>query len=280
MRCARALAAVLAAAGCWSSDGEGAVTFTTFGEDYIEREIPARDFADGWSVRYDRFLVVVGEVSIAEEGAAPAASMPGSKVFDMTRPGKKAVVSFAGLPARAYTRVSYAIGPATSSTEVGEGATDADRQLMVSRGYSVYFEGTATRGATAKRMAWGFRTSTLNDRCKTVQSGRETEGVVVTSGGARSVELTIHGDHFFYDDLQGEDAKLRFERLASADLDGDGTLTLDELSGVKLAALPSDAGPYGTGSAAGIHDLRAFVEALSRSLGHFGGEGECIARPR
>ena len=34
------------------SDGTGTVTFTTYGEDFIEKEIPASAFADGWNVRY------------------------------------------------------------------------------------------------------------------------------------------------------------------------------------------------------------------------------------
>jgi hypothetical protein len=52
---------------------------------------------------------------------------------------------------------------------------------------------------------------------------------------------------------------------------------MEELTRVKLAAIPRENGPYGTGSAAGINDLGAFVTALSRTVGHFRGEGECFA---
>lgn len=278
-----ALGVLVAALGsaCGEDDGEGTATFTTYGEDFIEKEIPAEEIEDGWSVTFERFLVVIGEVSVAEGGAAPAARMAGSKLFEMKRAtGDKLVTRFERVPAKAYDRVSYAIAPAGASTELGDGASDADKQLMIAGGYSIYFEATATRGAASKRMAWGFTTSTLYDRCTSVESGKETDGIVVTNGGTANAQLTIHGDHFFYDDLQSESAKLRFDNLAAADANDDGTLTLEELGAVKLAALPAGSGPYGTGSAAGVHDLRAYVEALSRTLGHFRGEGECLSRAR
>jgi hypothetical protein len=52
-------------------------------------------------------------------------------------------------------------------------------------------------------------------------------------------------------------------------------VTLDELRAIKLSDIT--VGTYGTGSA-DINDLGAFVEALSQTLGHFRGEGECRSR--
>lgn len=223
-------------------------------------------------MKYDRFLVVIGEVTVAEEGASPAAKMAGAKLFDMKKAGEKPVVTFPKLPAKAYGHVSYTIAPATAATELGD-ASDADRQVMVAGGYSVYVEGTATKGTVSKKLSWGFKTNTLYDRCRSEESGKETDGIVVTNGGTESVQLTIHGDHLFYDDLQSKEAKLRFDNLAAADANNDGTLTLEELAAVKLAALPQGSGPYGTGSAAGINDLRAYVEAVAhrRALPRRGG---------
>ncbi len=58
----------------------------------------------------------------------------------------------------------------------------------------------------------------------------------------------------------------------------DVALPLEELAAVDLADKTKiTAGTYGTGSASNINDLRAFVEALSRTVGHFRGEGECFA---
>lgn len=278
---AAVLALVIGTACSESEDGKGTVTFTTWGEEYIEQEIPASEFADGWSVKFTKFLVVIGDVSVAEEGKAAAVTMPTPKLFDVHAPGQKPVVTFTDVPSKAYRHVSYAVVPGTAAVELGGGATEADKQLMVQNGYSIYFEATATKAATTKSMSWGFKTSTLYDRCKGEVSGKETDGVVVTNGGTDAVELTIHGDHFFYDDLQAPEAALRFDSLAAADSDNDGKITPEELAAVDLADRTKiTAGPYGTGSASNINDLRAFVEALSRTVGHFRGEGECLARAR
>ncbi|MCW5835444.1 MAG: hypothetical protein KIS78_23785 [Labilithrix sp.] len=286
-----ALAALVAAACSSSSepdaDGKGAVTFTTWGEEFIEQEIPPKDedgeviVEDGWTIKFTKFLVVISEVNVGEDGKEPAAKLATPKLFDMHAPGPKPVVAFADLPGKAYTHVSYAIAPEAAAAELGGGATDADKQLMVQNGYSVYVEGSVIKDATTKSFAWGFSTNTLYDRCKAEVSGKETDGVVVTNGGNDAVELTIHGDHFFYDDLQAADAKVRVDNIANADADADGEVTLEELAAVELADTTKiTAGTYGTGSASNINDLRAFVEALSRTLGHFRGEGECTARAR
>lgn len=281
-----ALCALVACSDSDSADGKGTVTFTTWGEEYIENEIPptldgATIIEDGYTVKYAKFLVVISEVAVGEPGQTPAAKLQKPKVFDMHSPGPKAVVTFGDLPGKAYTHVSYAIAPATADADVGTGATDADKQRMVSNGYSVYVEGTASKGPVSKSFAWGFKTNTLYESCKGEVGGKETDGVVVTNGGNDAVELTIHGDHLFYDDLQSAEAKVRLDNIVRADSNDDGIVTLEELGAVELAdATKITAGPYGTGSASGIDDLRAFVEALSRTVGHFRGEGECLARAR
>jgi hypothetical protein len=284
------LACAFAAVACsdaGGADGKGTVTFRAWGEEYIEDEIPAKDESgntvveDGWTIAYDRFLIVLSDVSVAEDGAAPVARMTTPKIVDLRAPGEKLVVAFDDVPGKSYTHVSYAISPATAAAELAGGATDADRQLMVTNGYSVFVSGTARKGTLVKKYDWGFGTSTVYDRCKGEVSGKETDGVVVTNGGNDVVQLTIHGDHLYYDDLQSPAAKIRFDNLAAADANDDGIITLEELAAVKLADRTKvKEGPYGTGSASGIHDLRAFVEALSRTLGHFRGEGECLARAR
>lgn len=277
-----AAAVALLAFGCASaSDGVGTARFTTWGEAYIEREIPSADVEDGWTVRYDRFLVVIADVSVGSKGAAPIARMARGKLFDMHAPGEKAVVELTGLPAKAHDHVSYAIAPATAETVIADGATEADKQAMIAGGFSLYVEGKASKGTDTIAFAWGFRASTLYDHCVGEIAGKSTEGVVVTNGGTDTVQLTIHGDHLFYDDLQAKEAKLRFDTIARADASPkDGVVTLDELAAVTLATIPKESGPYGTGSAAGIADLRQFVEALSRTVGHFRGEGECFSSPK
>jgi hypothetical protein len=273
--CVLSLSAV---AACSSSAGAGTSSFITWGEDYIETAIPASDMEDGWTITYSRFLVNFGTFKIADPGGVAASS---SKTFliDNHKPGRKALISFPGLEAKNWTQVSYQIQPVSADT-TNVGASDADLAEMKTKGLSIWVTATASKGAVTKSFDWQFTTKTLYDACKGDVNGKEVDGTIVTNGGTDAMELTTHGDHFFYDDLQSVNAKRRFDNIASADADADGKVTLAELAAVKLIGLDPKNGPYGTGGASGINDLGAFVTALSRTIGHFRGEGECQSKPQ
>ena len=258
--------------GCSSEDaaGAGSVSFETWGEDYIEQGIGSEQFEDGWSVHYDQFLINLGQFRIASSAGETAATLPTSQLFDMTRPGPQPVAEVHDLEARKWDRVSFAIAPADASTSTTANTTEADLDMMRQGGYSVLVRGTATDGTTQKSFAWGFPCTTTYGECHAELDGKETDGVIVTNGGNDTVQVTIHGDHFFYDDLASPAAVLRFAPLAAADADQDGEVTLAELSAVKLFEV--DVGTYGTG-AANIDDLGAYVSALSSTIGHYRGEG-------
>lgn len=263
-------------ASCGSDDpGKGSVAFTTWGEEFIEKEIPASAFEDGWSVHYDKFLLSIRAITVAE-GTSVAAKQSGAILFDMTRPGVKPIASFADLEAKNWTTVNFQIGPASADATLGPGVTEADRGLLGTA--SLRAQGSATKGAVTKKFDWTFTKPTLFDECRGEKDGREVIGALVTDGGTDTMQITIHGDHLFYDDLQAENAKLRFTAIANADADSDGIVTQAELDKVRLTTIPKADGGYGTGSAAGVDTLGAFVSALARTVGHFRGEGECFAK--
>ena len=265
-----------------TAGGKGSATFTTWGEGFIEDQIPAGGdggLVDGWSVKYSRFLVVIGNISVADASGKEAARMGGTKLVDHVKKGVKTLTTFPDLPAQAYERVGYEIVPATAATELVE-ATAADLDLMVKGGYSVYVEGTGTKDGVSKTFKWGFSKKTRYLECKAEQGGKETEGIVVTSGGDDTSELTIHGDHFFYDRLQADatgqiPTNLRFELLARADDQGnkDGEISLEELGQTPLdLQLGYDPSGFAVAS------MRDFLAELSRTAGHFRGEGECTVQ--
>jgi hypothetical protein len=275
--------ATLVCAGCGddgaadgSSGGNGTVSFNTWGEEYIEDQIPADVFADGWSVTYDAFLVNIAGITIADDSGAVAAEQSGTTIFDHTQPGVKPIVTFADLEAKNWTKVSYRIQPATADSTVGL-ANQEQKMAMVAANGAVMVEGRATKDTVTKTFAWVFTQITHYDDCKGDVAGKETAGVLVTNGGTDDVQLTIHGDHLFYDDLTSPEAKVRFQHIADADADDSGDVTLEELAAVKLTQLPPSAGPFGTGSSSSVDDLKAFVTALSGTVGHYRGEGECIS---
>jgi hypothetical protein len=274
-----AAAALLALLGCGSDAGHGDVTFTTWGEDYVEQGIPAAAFPrDGWSVKYAKFLVVFRAITIADSAGAVAAKLTTPQVFDLTRAGEKEIVTFAALEAKNWDRVSYQLGPMTADAVLAPGTTDADRQLLLAARAHLHVEGVATKGALSKRIRWTFAAPTLLVECEGEQGGKKTLGVTVTNGGSETVQLTVHGDHLFYDDLQAANAVPRFDAIAKADADADGEVTLEELAAVRLYAIDPADGRYGTGAAANVNTLRDFVTALSRTVGHYRGEGECFAK--
>lgn len=271
-----AAAGLFGLAGC-GSDGSGSVSFTTWGEEYIEQQIPGADFEDAWTIHYAKFLVVIGGITIADDSGAVGAEMPGTVLYNHVSPGVKQVMTFDDLEAKAWTSVAYEIRPAADDTTLGDGATDEDLAMMKASQYAVYVEAEATDGAVTKSYQWGFGVPTAYTDCEGDKDGKVTKGVIVTDGGTDAVELTLHGDHLYYDDLQAQNAKRRFNAIAAADTDGDDVITLDELRAVKLVDIDPANGAYGTGAAGDINDLGAFVTALSRTVGHFRGEGECFA---
>jgi hypothetical protein len=280
-------ALVLAMAACGSSDptgsgGVGTLSFTTWGEEYIEEAIPVdrgdgSGFVDGWTLSYDKFLVNFQNIVVADATGDIAASMQRSTLFDNTLPGVKTIVEFDDIPAKAWDRVSYEIAPVTASTDLADGVPEADKALMLAGGYSLYVSASATQGDVQKRFAWGFAIGTRYEECHSEQDGRDEAGVVVTNNARIEAQLTTHGDHFFYDRLQTSpdpaiQTSLRFDTLAVADTNDDGEVTLAELE-----AKPLDVRLYDP-SGLGAVNFGAFVTTLARTVGHFRGEGECTVR--
>lgn len=268
--------ALAALVGC---AGDGSIDASIWGEDYIEQGIPAatsaapEGFENGWSVRYTKFLVNVGALTLAAGDGTPGGSLPAVRVYDLhTLRGPLPLGTLSGLSPVRYDTVSYRMEPATAATQPAN-ATPADVALMRASNFSIYVEGEGTRMGTTVRFRWGFGGAVAFERCHS----SETEvGVAVPSGGVGRAQITVHGDHLFYDDLQSPDAKLRFDLIASADANRDGEVTLDELAAVDLTTAPR--GQYGVGSRGDVLNLRQFVTALVATVGHFNGEGHCDER--
>lgn len=265
--------ALFALAGCGdTAAGTGTVAVSIWGEEFIEDQIPASEVEDGWNLRFTKFLVSVGDITVASSAGGTGGSLAGYRVYDLaTLSGPLSVGSLPGVTAQRMDRVSFRIGSAASATAAN--ATAADVTAMTSAGYSVYVEGQGERMGRTVRFRWGFTVPVTYERC---QSSETEVGVAVPTDGTVTAQLTIHGDHFFYDDLQSPDARLRFDAIAAADANMDGEVSLDELAAVDLTTLP--AMQYGTGSAPNVRTLRDFVTYLVGTLGHFNGEGHCDER--
>jgi hypothetical protein len=278
-----ALMAAGSTIACGGDDnGRGTVTITTWGEDFIEDGLPSDAFPkDHWSVKYSKFLIVYQGVTIADDSNSVVARLEHPLVFDMTKKatGNPKTLATFELEAKSWPNLSYQVGPISDDAKPGDLASEADVAQLATEQASVHVEGTATSpGGTTKSFNWSFSPATLFQGCHGQQDGKEVEGVLVTNGGTQNVELTVHGDHFFYDDLQSEEASPRFQALADADANNDGDITLAELDQVPLYTIPIDNGTYGTGALGNVNTLGDYERTLARTIGHYRGEGSCNSK--
>lgn len=256
-----ATALLACACGPDAGEGEGTLGIAIWGEEFIDEGIPADEFADGWAVTFDRFLVTVGAISIAGEDGLEALSDPVYRVHDLTRTTDPAAIAAVTAPEGTYSHTAYTIAPAKAGTLPGN-VTEEAVEAMVDGGLSVLVEGKATDGQKTVAFSWGFKTTTRYNPCHSTAR--------LAAGGHATVQITIHGDHLFYDDATSETPSLRFADIARADADADGQVTEQELRAYDIRSLPN----YGVGNLH-IDDLWGFIEHMTTTLGHIDGEGHC-----
>lgn len=248
---------VFVVSACGAPDeGEGTLRFTAYGEDFIEQEIPADEFVDGWSVEFSSFLVAVEGIATGET------AVPGTFVAELASPSSGAghILDEVAAPAGAAPTVTYTLAPAS-----GDAMTDVDDatlNAMVDAGASVWARGLATKGDQSLSFDWPLAVNARYVGCET-ETKVGNEDVVDTL-------LTFHADHLFYDDLDLPEPNVAFDLIAQADTDADGEVTLAELEGQSL-----DGQMRYQVSGRNINDLYAFVLAQAQTLGHINGEGHC-----
>lgn len=271
-----AIVAALSLSACSESSSSipGVVEVSVEGDDNVTSGVSSEAFEDGWAVKYSWYAVSLSGFEIRDTRGSVAGEASDSWVVELASGKFYALASLPNIPAQSWDRVSFTVRPPGSgSAPLGVSATDA--QQMASAGVSVLVDGTATKSGATKHFRWGFSRSTQYDWCEATVGGKRVQGVVVAPGGVEAIDLIVHGEHLFYDDLQSHHAVLRFDPIAAADGDGDGEITLDELAAVKLVEVA--VGTYGTGSAVGVNTLGDFITAQAQSVVHYRGNGGCVS---
>lgn len=289
--------AVVIAACSGESGGSGSVSLRVSGEGaaksgypYVKNGAEIR-FADGWSVRFSKYLVSVGQLRLA--GADDRVAFESSDVFvtDLHQ-GDPVIQTAAGLDARRWERLSFrVVAPPPDAKTIGDVAPE-DLARMQRDGLNYWIEGTAEREGTDGRgtskravsFAWGLANPTRATNCTNGVDG--TEGLVVRNNADAEAEITFHLDHLFWDTLGTEVAKLRFEAIAAA-AGEDGVVRFEDLAKQPLADLRDRAGEplrdetgarlvYNPGSVPlADQSLRAFMLAASAGQVHLNGLGLC-----
>lgn len=251
---------------------------------------------DGWSVRYDSFLVTIGNVrarrssDLADEARNGALYVVNLKNVPA---GGLIVADFPGLAAERWDKVGFDLANTPFSAQRGEGVSDADYARMTQNQFSLFIQGKISKpaGQSCKpnapnncvarqevTFAWGIKAGTSFDDCASADG---QSGFSVPSGGTVQVKPTIHGDHWFFSNLtQGSEITRRLAQwIADADLDRNGETTLDELRQIPAAQLFTQARGYSlSGALIPIQTAYDFLEAQARTLGDYQGDGECPTR--
>lgn len=204
--------------------------------------------------------------------------------------------------------------------------SDADAaSQMIAHGWTKYFSGTATyRGRvsstsvdptfrqypTTVNFAFGFGDPASYINCHNPEIGQmdtaSTRGIQPSVSRHVRAQITMHTDHFFWDEADVEGTPLHFDPIAAravgfgADAGSRLSVSLDQLANDPPAALVdafgapvldrsgqtmgiSDNSPppaYSVHSAgASIHDLRDFVVYNARGQGHLNSDGLCFVQP-
>ena len=242
----------------------------------VERELVT---ADGWTLKYDRFLVHVSAVNVSGDDRVLAASA-GPQIVDQVAPAPKSLLIGTVRTARAWEDVNLQIGPALPDTEIALAptVTETDRAMMQNGGLALHVEGKVSRAGVVKTFKWGFTTDTIYGECDESQSGKVVRGLVVPPDGKDTADVVIGGEVLFADDLAA--GVPRVDAIARADADADGTITLDELPATSLDAARAAGGGYGTAGRDDVTDLGAFVESLTQRLVvRFRATGACRPEP-
>ena len=249
----RRLALLLVLAGC-----TGETELRVFGESFAEEGIPAAELRDGWEVRFDELLVALGDVRVSGD---PSSVLGDWHVFDIAvGSGGAGHLLSTLVDQREIDGVHFRVG--SPGTVAGGNASNAQAEMLRDSGFAIFASGEASKDGQTVGFEWGIPMDLSYD-CPVDANER---------GAPETVELTMHADHLFADDLEVA-PELAFDVVAGADNDRDGLVTPDELRDVELATLSA----YQT-SRADIEDLWTFIGNLALTIPHVDGEGTCSQR--
>lgn len=284
------------AAGC-GSDGPGNAQIFIEGEDTIDEGLEPgtelENIKDGWTVTYDKFLITLGNFR-ASQSKNPSAKLAEPKVYviDMKAIPTSGfmLAEFKDVEATRWDKVGYDQAVATAAALKAPGLSQADYDLMVNGGYSIYVAGSITKpeGQSCKptaptdcapaptvTFAWGFNSATAANDCGPEEGD---SGFAIPSGGTAQVKLTIHGDHMFFSNMNlGVEIVDRLAQwIADSDLDRSGATTIDELKLVQAADV-FKAPTYNLSNGFGIAVKTAYdyAQTQERTIMHLQGEGDC-----
>lgn len=243
---------------------------------------------DGWTVRYDRLLVAVGDVR-ESAGSTPESFTDGTAYLVDLR---QVPVGGASIASSTLSQMSFEDSEFSTLIPSGKAvlllASEADRDFMVDAGYSIYIEGSVTSAsgrscrpddptdcvpAPTIVFSWGLAAAASYSGC---------DGFTLGHDETAELTVTLTGDHWFRDNFAAEVERSprRAQWVADADLDRDGETTLDELKAVEASLLFSPERGYDLSDAASpIASAYDYLAAQVRTIGIHSGNGCALSQP-
>lgn len=304
--------AVLGLAGCGDEAGSGNLTVILESEDTITGGLdPGADvenIKDGWQVRYDKFIVAVGDVDV-HLSTDESVHAHGEDVFVVDLK----TVPESGFPLWNLTDLragrwefNYSTPSAADGATRHESVAQADFDQMRTNDLTYLVVGTLTKtdgkscpppslaipgAATPSGTNGAGHTCYANTsiafnlgvNAETHFGPCEVDGIPgfsIADGSTQPVAATIHGDHLFFNGFpEGDEGGiLRLAQwLADCDLNLDGSVTRQELEAIAPSALGEIDSRYQLGGSpiTPLTNMWVYVVAQLKTQGHMNGEGEC-----
>ena len=283
-----AMLAVVGLAGCsddGDSSGDGNLSVLLSAEDTIPNGIPSgngdEEITDGYSATFDRYIIALGLVDMSQLDATNRQTSSVVSVADYvslptTNPE---LTAFNGIVEGQYTEFGFSTPAPDANVLNVNSVAQSDVDAMIANGWSYIIEGRLTRvsdGATRDFLIEAAVPTTY-----TACAVEDLEPGVNVSRNA-SVDITMHGDHLFFNGFPEEEGAVNRQAQWMwdiADTNGDEVLTrVDFEAATDIGTLfPSPpAGDYElTGGPLPINTAWDFVRAQLGTQGHIFGEGEC-----
>ncbi|HEX2733097.1 MAG TPA: hypothetical protein VHM70_15915 [Polyangiaceae bacterium] len=315
------LLGLLLLGGCSASNGTGELVVLLEAEDTITHGLNAgqdiADIHDGWDVRYEAFLLDVGEIELhPTSDPEQRVRARQSYVVDLTKipADGSALWHLADLEPGRFS-FGYRTGGSLAHARRDASVSDADFAAFRAEKLTYAIEGrienpkgvscppassARDRGELPARALAPAGVQTAANTCFENPVIRfslrarapmgfgpceldGTPGVSVPQGGSNTVAITIHGDHLFFNGFPtgDEGGIVRLAQwLADCDLNLDGEVSKSELQATAIADLPAIDDRYQLGGAPrNITSVWDLVLGQLQTQGHMDGEGDCELNP-
>lgn len=298
----------LAACSESTEEGTGSLDANVQAEEVIQEGLQPgdepSDISDGWTVDFEKYIVSIGPVELTLPSDDLDVDSDETWAVDLTQipPQGFTIWSASDLKSGRWD-LSY--DTSHGATNRHESVSESDFEALNENEHTYIIAGEINQeggfscpppSQAEPGSAEQVGTSSLGAPCYANESIKfswsveaeahygpcevdEVPGVSISSGSTSTAALTIHGDHIFFNGFPtGSEGGIRrvAQWLADADLDLDGTVTVEELESIAPSdLLDPEIYQLGGSPITPLDTMLTYVSAQLSTQGHFQGEGEC-----